>query len=276
MSSQSEKTANGMLSGSASMIVIGWRKLSNCAASTMYMKSRLSRNAVMKFWMVSSSALARPPSLIWYCGGRFISLMIALHLADRDRERHAGEVGEEADLALAVLALDLRRPERFFQVHEAVDLHELRRRRPDGEGVDGGGVVALGRLGAEPDVVLLVLFLVLRDRLAADEQAQRLGDLVDAETERRGALAVDRGAELGLPDRERGVDVDEARVGAHLVGELVGIRSSSLSRLGPSRLNSSSLWRVPPPRNALMPWTLDAQVGVRRRAASAASAMTSS
>ena len=54
-------SANGIDSGSASRIVIGWTKLSNCAARIMYMKTKLSRKASRKLVPVSPSDLARPP-----------------------------------------------------------------------------------------------------------------------------------------------------------------------------------------------------------------------
>src|SRR5436309_1630416 len=49
-----------MVSGSASMMVTGWKKLSNCAASTMYVSTMLSRNAMPKLALLSASVLARP------------------------------------------------------------------------------------------------------------------------------------------------------------------------------------------------------------------------
>ena len=56
----SERIANGTVSGSASMIVIGWRKLSNCAASTMYMNRMLSPKAIPKLALLSARLFARP------------------------------------------------------------------------------------------------------------------------------------------------------------------------------------------------------------------------
>jgi len=42
------------------MIVNGCRKLSNCAARTMYMKMEASRNAMMRFRVVSSRIFTDP------------------------------------------------------------------------------------------------------------------------------------------------------------------------------------------------------------------------
>ena len=58
--SHSESSANGIDSGSVSMIVNGWRKLSNCAASTMYMKMDASRKAMIRLRVVSSRILTVP------------------------------------------------------------------------------------------------------------------------------------------------------------------------------------------------------------------------
>ena len=44
----SENSAKGMLSGSVSMMIKGYEKLSNCAASTMYMKMDASNMASSK------------------------------------------------------------------------------------------------------------------------------------------------------------------------------------------------------------------------------------
>ena len=60
---QSEKRAKGMESGRESMMVKGWTKLSNCAASTMYMKMEASRNAMIRLRVVSSSIFTEPVNL---------------------------------------------------------------------------------------------------------------------------------------------------------------------------------------------------------------------
>ena len=59
----SEKSANGIDRGRLSMIVNGWRKLSNWAASTMYMKIEARRNAITRLWVVSSSTFTEPRNL---------------------------------------------------------------------------------------------------------------------------------------------------------------------------------------------------------------------
>ena len=54
------RIANGMVSGKLSKIVIGWRNDSNCAASTRYMKMKLSKNAIMKLLPARWSSLVCP------------------------------------------------------------------------------------------------------------------------------------------------------------------------------------------------------------------------
>ena len=44
----SDRMPNGIASGSVNRIVTGWMNDSNCAASTMYMKTNESRNASPK------------------------------------------------------------------------------------------------------------------------------------------------------------------------------------------------------------------------------------
>ena len=56
----SASRANGTANGSDSMIVIGCRKLSNCAASTMYMPMMDSRKAIWKLSIISSNILPMP------------------------------------------------------------------------------------------------------------------------------------------------------------------------------------------------------------------------
>jgi hypothetical protein len=51
---QSDNSAKGTLSGSVSMIMNGYAKLSNCAANTMYMKTEASNIANNRFQVVSS------------------------------------------------------------------------------------------------------------------------------------------------------------------------------------------------------------------------------
>ena len=53
---QSENSAKGMLSGRVSMMMKGCEKLSNCAASTMYMKMEASSIARSMLKVVSSSS----------------------------------------------------------------------------------------------------------------------------------------------------------------------------------------------------------------------------
>ncbi len=53
--------------------------------------------------------------------------------------------------------------------------------------------------------------LVLRDRLAADQHVERRGDGLHGDAQVGGPLAVDLHPQLGLPQREAGVDVDVRR-----------------------------------------------------------------
>ena len=59
----SEKRAKGIESGRLSMIVKGCRKLSNCAASTIYMKMDASRKAMTRLRVVSSRIFTEPSIL---------------------------------------------------------------------------------------------------------------------------------------------------------------------------------------------------------------------
>src|SRR5207245_2473944 len=121
------------------MMVTGWTKLSNCAASTMYMKTMLRPKASRKFTLLSASVLARP-------------------------------------------------------VH---------------------GRAPPACLRPEPDVVLLVGLLVLRDRLAGDVGLNGGGDVLHADTLVRSLLTVDQESQLGGAHGERRVDIDQARELAH-------------------------------------------------------------
>ena len=69
---------------------------------------------------------------------------------------------------------------------------------------------AIARLGAEPDVVLLVPLAELGDGQAADQHAQRVGDRADRDAQVAGRLAVDDDLDLGLAERERRIQVDES------------------------------------------------------------------
>ena len=59
-----------MARGRLSMMVNGCRKLSNCAASTMYMKMEASRKATMRLRVVSSRIFTEPVKRKPYPGGR--------------------------------------------------------------------------------------------------------------------------------------------------------------------------------------------------------------
>ena len=55
-----ENSANGTLSGSVSIMMKGCEKLSNCAASTMYIKMEASSIASNRFHVVSSRTFTCP------------------------------------------------------------------------------------------------------------------------------------------------------------------------------------------------------------------------
>ena len=69
--------------------------------------------------------------------------------------------------------------------------------------------VAVGGAGPEPDVVLLVAVLEPRDGPAADEDPEAVGDRADGQAEVAGPLAVDRDLDLGLAERQGGVEVGD-------------------------------------------------------------------
>src|SRR6266581_7946737 len=70
-----ENSANGTLSGSVSMMMNGYEKLSNCAASTIYIKMEASSIANSKFHVVSSRTLTCPVKVYEYPVGSPPSLM---------------------------------------------------------------------------------------------------------------------------------------------------------------------------------------------------------
>ncbi len=157
-----------------------------------------------------------------------------------------GEVGADRGHALAVEAVDARRRVGFFEADDVVQPRQ--RRRPGGEAEtrnQRGGVAALGirvsqaRDGlaqggrgahvelrnrfrvaavdaheAQLHVVGVVGAGVVVARnavVAADGQAERLGDFADVDAERRGHFAIDVSQQIGLVDAQRVVDVDDAR-----------------------------------------------------------------
>ena len=75
-SSHSEMSANGSVSGTASRIVIGWTKLSNCAARIMYMKMNASKNAMAKFELAGAMPARAEELFAWHARpGAFFRLI---------------------------------------------------------------------------------------------------------------------------------------------------------------------------------------------------------
>ncbi len=112
--------------------------------------------------------------------------------------------------------------------------------------------------GAEPDVVLLVPVLELGDGPAADEDPEAVGDRADGDAEVAGPLAVDRHLDLGLAERERGVEVgDPARL-LQLGDQLVGVLGELRAGRGPTMLTWNVCDRLPP-------WNCETSLTLQRR-----------
>src|SRR5206468_10216215 len=125
--------------------------------------------------------------------------------------------------ALAVHPVDLRRPQVLAHAHQVAEAHELARARAHGQVVDVLGRAPLARFGAQPDVVLLVAFLVLGDRLAGDVGLHGGGDVLHVDAQVGGLVTVDQEAQLGRAHGERGVDVDQAGELPHAGHQPVGV-----------------------------------------------------
>ena len=129
-------------------------------------------------------------------------------------ERVAGrDRGAQADLALAVEAVDARGGEAGDDLHEVVEAHHAAALLRDVEARDGGRVVAVPFAQAELDIVVLVdaRVAVARDVLiAADHEAQCGGDVLGVHAEFGGAGAVNLDAQLGHVEAQRRVGVDDA------------------------------------------------------------------
>src|SRR5258708_13366568 len=107
---QREKSAKGIDSGRLSMIVKGWRKLSNWAASTMYMKMEASRKAITRLRVVSSRIFTEPVKRKLYPAGRPVfrtSSPTARAAASRGKsgrsEEHTSELQPPAHLLCRLL-----------------------------------------------------------------------------------------------------------------------------------------------------------------------------
>ena len=65
-------------------------------------------------------------------------------------------------------------------------------------------------LGSQPDVVLLAGVAEGRDRHAADQDPQRIGDRADRNAQVAGRFAIDDHLQLGLAQGERRIEVGQA------------------------------------------------------------------
>ena len=210
---QSDSRANGIVSGRASRIVIGWIKLSNCAARIMYMKTSERTKARMKLSRVSSSVLAWPLSGSRSRGGSssaFRTSRTTASTASPSRDARRG-CARRSTIRWRFEPLDLGRAPAFLA--QRAKLPSWTRPAVGERDRQVGDRLArrsAAGLGAEPDVVLLVALLVVRDRLAADQDRQACRRSTrPGRPGRPAALAVDDHLQLGLAERERGVDVDQ-------------------------------------------------------------------
>ncbi len=179
------RSAKGSDSGTASRIAIGWMKFSNCAARIMYMKIIARPKAMKKFSAVSCSVLARPVNTMSYPAGRFSLRGRLLHILHGLAERLVGkQVGHDGDFALALVAVDLVRSAVFVEVDEVRQLHQgcspvaAGAAGPQGDVLQGLLRVAAAGIGAEPDIVEIIVLAVGADDLAADQRAQGAGDVL--------------------------------------------------------------------------------------------------
>jgi hypothetical protein len=120
------------------------------------------------------------------------------------------EVGRDDDVALAVLPVDARGARAGGEVDDLVEGDRAELGRGHADEAQPVGVGAGVGQRAHEHVVPLALLVVARDLVAADEQAQGVGHVGDADAEVGGLAAVDVGAHLGLAEHERSVGVDDA------------------------------------------------------------------
>jgi len=119
-----DRTANGMASGKESMMVTGCRKFSNCEARTMYMKIAARKKASRNSLSIRPNSLVLPFHAGRVAGRHLQGPYGLLCLVDGDVERHARQVGEDAHLALAVHAVDLRGAGVLDQAGDVVEAHQ--------------------------------------------------------------------------------------------------------------------------------------------------------
>ena len=148
----------------------------------------------------------------------------ARHRIHRRHLRHAlQQAGEHGHLTLTVEPVDLRRRSPARQLGDVVERHAADRARGHRQLTDGLRrlPVPLGR--SNVDLVLLAALVVRRDLIAADEQAQRLGGVRDLHAEVRGLEPVEVHGQLRLPDVQRRVEVDHARLLLRLRDDGAGV-----------------------------------------------------
>ncbi len=108
------------------------------------------------------------------------------------------QVGGDDDLPLHGEAVDGGRALGRIEPGDAGQLHQPGLGRGDHQAADFLRFFAERQIGPQPDVVLLVEFLVLGDRLAAHQHVERGGDGLHGDAQVGGPLAVDIHAQLGL------------------------------------------------------------------------------
>ena len=144
--------------------------------------------------------------------------------AERLRQGLGGqEVRDDRDRALLGVALDLARAHALPEVRDVGELDQRAARARHRERGQAGGVRSVLSPEAQPDVVLLAGLPVEAHLLAADHRAERGRDGVHAHAEVRGFAAVDVHLDLGLPQRLRGVEVDEAALGLEGLDDLARV-----------------------------------------------------
>ncbi len=213
--------ANGSVSGRLSRIVIGMQpRLELRREHEVHEDERQDERGDER--LEHARHLARLPVGRRRVAGRQVHAVEDLAHRGRDRAvaEARGGVGQQRDLALAVQAVDARRAGAVAQLHHVGQRHEPQARGRHGHQAQAGLVGAVLALGADVDLVLLAVLLVVGDLVALDEQAQRVGDVGRLHAQVGGAGAVDEHPHLGLADDERGVDVDGAGHLLQLVGEL--------------------------------------------------------
>ena len=124
---------------------------------------------------------------------------------------HAGRgVGIEGDLALARVAIDLRRTLGALEADHVEQGHRAQLAGRYAEQTQRLGAGAVAFVGAHQDVVLVALLLVARNLDATDEKLRRLGHVHHIDAEIGGLASIDRGLDLRISGDQGRVDVDGA------------------------------------------------------------------